>query len=316
MTAALALLLFAAVTATLGRPLLIRARWPERSPRAGIWAWQALTIAVAAAVGLAGLAVALPLLPLSDQLAQLVSVDPIEIAEHYNTPGGTAAALLALVATMALTLRFTWFLGGSMVRAGRHRRGQRDTLALLGARESSGYTLLEHATPAVYCLPGRGRQVVVTTGAVALLSPHELELVLAHEQTHLRARHDLALAATHALARTFDPMRLFQTAHEQITTLVEMQADDAVKAVGDRRSLARALLRMTSAAACGSSTASLSRARRLTSPCGPMSLANSTFVGLATAVVLTFPVALALTPALEAAARDCCVPATLTSLVH
>ena len=314
MTAPLFLLAFAVAASTVGRLLLLRAVWPQRAPRLGIWTWQVLAFSVAAAILLAGAALSLPVLPVRIQIADLARIAPIEIAEHYATPGGQAAAVLALALTLALLGRLLWFLANGLRTA---RRGQRkliDGLALLGAPHVDGYTVVDHPVPIVYSIPGRGGRIVVTSGAVGLLANDELLLVLAHERAHLRARHDLALVCGTALTRTFGPLRIFQIAKAQVTALAEMHADDAVVRLGDRRVLARALATMgaTSHASAevptstAPATCVAARIGRLRAAQSPLGAPRTAAVALTTSALLSLPLALALAPALEAAARECC----------
>lgn len=315
MVAPLILVVFACVAADLGRTFLSNAPWVQRSPRWGIWAWQALTVAITSALLLAGTSLAVPVLPVTVGMAWLVESTPFEILEHYSTPAGAGLALVAAVATAAMITRLVALFTGNIVRSAHGRRDQIAALNLVGLDHPDGYIVLDHPAPMVYCLPGRQRVVVVTRAAAELLSPTELRLVLAHERTHLRARHDLALALSDALARTFFFSRLFRRAHEQITMLVEMQADDAAQARGDRRAMARALVALggggSPVAALGAAdTAALRRVRRLTTATvSPLPRRQGFLVGLTTAALLAAPLALALAPALEAATRECCVRA-------
>jgi hypothetical protein len=93
-------------------------------------------------------------------------------------------------------------------------------------------TVVEHDTPAVYCLPAprRQRQIVVTTGALHLLGAHELNAVLAHERAHLRGRDHLIASVAASLSLAFPRVPLFRHARNEIAILTEMDADDAASA--------------------------------------------------------------------------------------
>lgn len=320
MIAPFVLLSFTFIAATAGRSFLFRAAWVHGSPRWGIWAWQALSVAIALAILLTSMTLAIPLLPIRSRLAELARITPLELDAHYATPGGPWLAGIAIGFAIAITARVVVLFIIGIHRGSRERRAQLDTLALVGDRHPDGYVVINHSIPLVYCLPGRGRQVVVTSSALDLLSPHELSLVLAHERTHLRARHDLALTLADALARTFVPLRVFDDARAQIATLVEMQADDAAREAGDRRAMARALVALavgggqepSSAAGSNGESSSaaggnaVARVRRLTTPDFPLGLRRSAGVALATAFLLAAPIGLALAPAVEASVFDCC----------
>lgn len=312
MTAPLVLALFALGTAALAPRHLVGAPWVLRSPSGGILAWQAVSLAVLSSVLLIGLTLALPILPVDAQLTSLVRTTHLDVIDHYATPGGNGFAALALAGAVGLTARVLWLIAVRLRRAALDRRCQLDALRLVGTLHPSGFTVIDHSVPLVYCLPGRhDAVVVVTSAALNALSSTELESVLAHERRHLRARHDLALALSGALARTFVGVPLFQIAHEQVGILVEMQADDAAQNLASRRAMATALLTLgarpqPTVAAAGSPGSALSRVRRLTGAHGPVPTRQRAAVVFGTLAVLAAPVALAVFPALEAFARDCC----------
>lgn len=308
MIAAAALLAYAALAATTGARLLASAHWPLRAPAWGIWAWQALSISAATALVLAAAVVALPATALGPAVATALRACSLALAEHYAAPGGPPVAIVVGLAGAGVLARFGALVLGDLRRSAVRRRAQRDTLALVGTRCAGGFTLVEHAAPLVYCLPGRTDTVVVTSAARDLLTARQLDLVLAHERRHLRARHHTAMTLSHALSRTFGGYGVFGLAHQHLAVLAEMQADDAVGAARDRRALAHALL-----ALAPSGGAAGRRVRRLAEPTegpgrrlGPIALV----AGLG---VLTAPVALALVPAVEASVRDCC-PAAYSRL--
>lgn len=316
MTAPLVLVLFAVATATSGPRYLLRAGWVQRSPHWGIWAWQAMSLAVALAIFLVGLTLALPLIPFGSHLAEVVRATHLDVTDHYTTPAGNGLATAALVATIFLVGRATTSLLGYARAASRQRSQHLEVLELVGTRDPGGYTVIEHHIPLVYCLPGRCRIVVVTTAAMTALSPQELCSVLAHEGSHLRARHDLALLMADVLTRTFCGVRTFRTARDQVAALMEMQADDAARGAAGRRAMARALMTLSPAAHPSSTTTNsdgvaITRIRRLVGTTTPSAtLPQGVAVAMGTFALLAAPLGLALAPAFEASAHDCC-PAAL-----
>lgn len=314
MIAPLILVAFAAIAGLVGGRLLLRVSWVHTSPHWGIWAWQALSMAVAGAIVLVPVTLAIPLLPVSSSAAQFLQTTSFHLMEHYSTPAGGWLALAALGVALCLLVRIVWLASSIVHRAVRARRAQLDLLTLVGQDHPAGFVLVEHGTPFVYCLPGRRRRVVVTSGALELLTVRELTVVLAHERTHLRARHDIALALSQLLARTFVPIPLFRRAHDEISALIEMQADDAARAFGDRTALAQALVTLSLEGAqrpahASTHSVALARIRRLTSsPHRPMRLPQSISIAMATAVLISAPLGLALAPAVEAATQHCCTP--------
>ena len=85
----------------------------------------------------------------------------------------------------------------------RARRRHRALLALIAREDPAvpGVRVLDHPSAAAYCVPGLRSQVVVSEGALKLLSADELTAVLAHEAAHVRERHDLVLLPFAALRR-------------------------------------------------------------------------------------------------------------------
>lgn len=306
MLAPLILLVFAALAAAAGPRLLLAAAWVHRAPGWGILAWQALTVSVVAAIALVGLTLAAPLSPLAEVIAGLCRTTVPEVVEHYQTPAGRWVAYTAALGAAGLAVRMLWLATSTAVNAARGRRTQLRLLRLLGHEHPDGFVVIEHAKPLVYCLPGLRKRVVVTTAALDLLDAHELDLVLAHERSHLRSRHDVALALADVLRRTFLPLGVFRAAHEQVATLVEMQADDAAH---DRRGLARALVTLGSGVPdpglAAGDVAAVARVRRLTDASGRWTRRQSLAVCLGTAALLTTPVVLALTPMIEMIVTGC-----------
>lgn len=319
------LLLGFALLLSVGSRVLTRSEWATRSPAWGIWAWQTTSISAALALVLAGVVVAIPATPLRDEFAGLLRSCSHALAEHYETPGGVFVAALGLVASVGIAARFSLLATTELRIAARRRAGQRQTLQLVAVADPRGFQVLDHDLPLVYCLPGRSGTVVVTRGAVDALSSHQLDLVLAHERRHLRVRHHLALTFATALSRTFYGWGVFGVAREQIAALVEMQADDAIRQDSDRKELAGALLTLapvTAGAALGASGShrgagceAEARLDRLTRASAPVRRTRLLFAAAAGGVLLAAPVALALSPAVEAATGNCCsvdVPALAT----
>lgn len=296
MIAATVLLGHAVVLAVLGRRALAAAQWPQRRPGWGIVAWQALSVSVVLSGLLAGLALAVPMLPAP--VAHVVDVSTLAVAEHYRTPGGPWVGLVGAAVALAVLGVVVARAATAIVRAASCRRRLRAALTTLGRPHPDGYTLLEHPSPLVYCVPGRRPAVVVTRGAHEALSPAELGVVLAHERRHLRARHDLAIAASGALAATL-PLPVLTEAHRRIGALAEMSADDAARAGHDRRLLAGALVVL------GGDDA-VERVTRLLEPAARRRPAAGVLAAVAATLAVAVPVGLSIAPAVEAAATRCC----------
>lgn len=97
------------------------------------------------------------------------------------------------------------------------------------------------SAPVAYAVPGRPGRVIVSEGMLNTLDNAERRVLYAHEHSHLRRRHhrfrqvaDIAAAAVPILA----PL------NRQVRFATERWADeDAVREVGDRRLVARAVAR-------------------------------------------------------------------------
>jgi Zn-dependent protease with chaperone function len=185
-----------AVCLTTVRPLA-RARWVWRSPRTGILLWQMVALTTALCAG---------------GIAFLVS------------PWLGAAFVAGLVGVV----------GCHWVTTLRKRRRHRQVLSLVAREDAAvpGVLVLDHPLTVAYCVPGLRSRVVVSSGALATLTPDEVTAVLAHEQTHARERHDLVLLPFVAVWRF---------AADAVSLLVEMRADQSAAP----RSLATALHRFT-----------------------------------------------------------------------
>ncbi len=95
MTVAAVLLAYAAVVGTLGARMLGRARWTGRAPLLAIVIYLAAAWSVLAALGLAGLVLAVHATALGGGLSHLIGACVLRLRSEYATPGGAAVAGLA-----------------------------------------------------------------------------------------------------------------------------------------------------------------------------------------------------------------------------
>lgn len=307
---AVALITLAWMLASVAGPLA-KAHWPTRSPGLGVLAWQSLSLAWATSVLLAGVSLLVPHATAATSLGELVRLCTDEVVARLDEPLIQVPALVGAAIVLGLVLRFGWLTALSQTRARRRRRLQRSTLDAVGSPGSGGLMIIEHETPAVYCVPGRGSRIVATSAATGLLTSRELDSVLAHERAHLRLRHHLPVSFAQMLATTFPWMVSFRNGAAQVSRLVEMQADDAAGRSA-RPHLARALLCLALGPAgvlnAGGDTAD--RARRLLRPAAPLPLSvQAAIVSLSCAVVLA-PILVALLPGGQGLAHECCTLAT------
>jgi Zn-dependent protease with chaperone function len=224
-------LVLAALAIALAGPVpwaLTRLPALRRTPRAAMVLWQSVALAgVLAALG-AGLSLVTSQL-VGDQSVLSYAVSAIPLA----VTGLVLARLLLSGHRIGTDLRTL-------------RRRHRQLVDLL-AEDRGGMHVLDHEAPTAYCVPGLRPRVVVSRGTVTSLLPGELEAVLAHEQAHVRARHDLVLEAFTVLQDAFPAVVTSRHALEEVRLLVEVLADRAAR----RRHGARALVSAFSALADG-----------------------------------------------------------------
>ena len=311
MTAPLVLVVLALVLASAGPRYLMKATWTVQSPALGILAWQALTGSIFGSLVLAGLSLAVPEIPASQGVADFFHACSAALRDHYATPGGAALALAGGLIAAGLIARFVVILGRELMSVRSDRARQHDLLSLVSQPHGEpNVVVVEHESAAVYCLPGRRRQIVVTRAAIDALSSEELGQVLAHERAHIRARHHLALLVAGSLATCFRGRLGFGMARDQIAELSEMHADDAA-AQDKRTSLASALIMLAGAARpAGALSASggtaLLRIERLLAPAAPVSARQRNCVVGCLAAAVVLPVLIAFAPAFSALMMDYC----------
>jgi Zn-dependent protease with chaperone function len=312
MIVALVLLGYAAFLATAGLWALCRARWADRAPRLAIAAWQALSFAFTGSVVLGGLALSVPTVRVSTDLAGLLRACVAALRAQYAAPGGASLAASGAVLAVGVLVRVGYCLAATLSIASAERRSHRERLDMIGRADlATGTVVINHDTPAAYCLPGLRRRIVLSTGALNALDPGQLAAVLAHERAHLRGRHDLIVGLATALERAFPRLPLFRTARAQIERLIELAADDAATRATHRLTLAEAMLALAqrpspagTLAATGSATGM--RVRRLIAGERPLGRPWTALGALVAAVVLAIPLALVAGPAAAMAGTACC----------
>jgi Zn-dependent protease with chaperone function len=293
--------------------LLPGRRWTSGSPRLAIVTWQCLTASAVAAVIGGSLALLVPSVHFSVDLAEFLRSCVVSLRARYATPAGNVAAVLGGALAAALLLRVAFAMTVTLFSTARWRRRHDSALAILAspARHTDACVLTDDE-PLVYCLPGAHRRIVVTTGALRMLSPAELDAVLCHERGHLRQRHHLVLAWTAGMLRAFPRSHMMRTAHCEVRRLVELLADDAATQTTDPLDLAGALLRLgseshTPAHALGASdTAAAERVRRLIDPPTRMGRARAAVAYTVAAAILAVPIAALVGPALASANATYC----------
>lgn len=272
---------------------LAGASWALRSPGLALLLWQALGLAA----GLVALeaAVTLALSPAGSTHADALNALAAGDLDRLPVWAGVALGLAVL-----LLLRLLSVLLASAAVTLRSRRDNRALVDLVATRHPllAGTRVVASDLPLAYCLPGLRPRVVLSRGAVSLLSDDELRAVLAHEEAHVDQRHDLVVLPFVALRETFPRLPAVRTAVAEVALLVEALADDRAVRNHDRTVLARALYKVGAAGAPAgglpaAGTGVLVRARRLLEPQPALPLRTRLAAGAATALVLA-PVPLGL----------------------
>ena len=155
-----------------------------------------------------------------------------------------ALGFLALPALAGLAL------ATSAIRAARRERAAtrataRRLLADATADKLQGYHVwhVESRQRFAAAFPRR-TGIVVSSGAVAALSPRELAAVLAHEQAHLHQHHHAIRTFLNALAVPLKWVPLVAAASDVVPHYLEISADDAARHRVGTTTLASALLKL------------------------------------------------------------------------
>lgn len=293
----------------------------DRCPRLALCMWQAATVALMLTVALLAVALAVPLTAISGDVADLLQACVMAVREQYATPGGATAGMMGILLAATIAARCAWVLINSARATRRSRTAHRQALILVGRRGGEpGVTVIDNGAVAAYCVPGRRRQVVLTTAALECLDEDQLRAVLSHERAHLRARHHLAVGFATAMAKAFPMVPLLSTAAAQTAVIVEMLADDAAGRSVQRDSVATALVSLADATAPRATLAAggpsaLRRALRMVSPARPLGSPRLA-VGIAsTLLMLIAPLVAVSAPAVAARNTNLCPLPSMTSAV-
>ncbi|MFE3142539.1 M56 family metallopeptidase [Streptomyces scopuliridis] len=267
MNAAPALLGYAAAVGWVAPYVMRRSSWPHRSPALAVTVWIAFAASFSLCVALAALHLATPKAHLHGILYSC------RVALGLGPPGTEAVESLGIAASAVVVAAHVVGFAFHALRARGARNGHRRILDKVG-RPSARLraTVIDHGVPAAYCLPGRRPRIVLSTGAVELLSRAELGAVVEHERAHIAYRHHLVLVAAQAFATVFRGVPLARHLREQIPLLLEMAADDRALRSYPHGVLATAMFEMASGGAAPRGTlsaggpAALVRLRRILGP--------------------------------------------------
>ena len=302
----------AGVLAVAAPRILGRRSWLHDAPKLGIAAWVSACGAFVLAVVGAGVTTTAPTHLLVHELHNLFHACATAVADIHAGASGRAVAVAGItaagVAAGAAAIGVTRSVWRGRCEHARHRLA-----AELVGRTTSvpGVVCVDVDEPAVYCLPGRPGQVVLTRGAVRALERRELAAALAHEREHLRSRHHVLLAVADGLARALPFVPLLRSARGELRYLVEVAADDAAVRRHGRRPLARAIATVAASAVPGralgaGATDVVTRLARLTAPHRPPSRRTRAAVVVGCSALVLLPVAATGGTLWRAAVEDHC----------
>ena len=235
----IAALLLLCAAALLAAPHgLVRLERLRRSPRAALFVWQALSLSAVlcmlTAAPIAWLRVRpLPLVP---EVVVLVvaTITSIGVLVRLLTNGHNV---------------------GRRIRAARAEH--RGLVDLVGRHEGDHTRVLPSERLSAYCVPGAGSRLVITEAALVALPGDQLAAVVAHEEAHLRERHDLVLEFFTVLHTASPRLMRTDAALREVALLVEVLADRAARDEVGEVALGRAILSLAEAAGAGTTQADL-----------------------------------------------------------
>ncbi|GIE95053.1 M56 family metallopeptidase [Paractinoplanes rishiriensis] len=276
---------------------LAAARWPDRAPAAAVLLWQAITLA--AVLSALGVVLAAP--------------EELTRAAGSGRFVATAALVGALTVAAVVVTRLLFCLYGVTKRSRQRRTRHRLLVDLLDRAERrqelgvDNLRVLDGALPLAYCVPGREPRVVLSDGVLRVLDRPQVDAVLAHEQAHLRHRHEWVLESFTAFYRAVPGPLRSRAPLDAVHLLLEMVADDAARRRTGPDPLRAALERLTDAVPLaeeiGPDPMGAARARRLarlTRPDRRPALLN-TAVAVAATGLLVLPTVILVVPWLDRA---------------
>lgn len=158
---------------------------------------------------------------------------------------------LTEVVGLSVAADISFLLTGSLVltawKIHRLRREQRTIIDLVAESRPGrdAACLLRHDQPLAYYLPGRGGRVVMSTGALDVLSASEYRSVVRHELGHGHGHHGAVMIPIHALAPFVQFLPLARYAPNVMRSYLEMAADDYARTGTSTEALRGALIKST-----------------------------------------------------------------------
>lgn len=209
--------------------LLARATWPPAAPVLAVALWQ--SIALAGGISMIGSLLLAGLQPFGDDLWSRIGGAAATLFSGPLPAGVSLLNAFLLSAAVLLTAHLLLNLALTSVRSRRQRHQHMELLRLLSSPlpDAPSTRVIDHPAPAAYCLPGARSVTVLSEGMIALLSPEELDAVVAHERAHLRQKHHLLLDAFRSWKRALPWFPIATRAQDAVAQLLEMLADDTAR---------------------------------------------------------------------------------------
>lgn len=221
--------------------LLARARWPQSAPGLALALWQ--SIALAGGISMIGSLLLAGVGPFGGTLTERLDTVAAHLFTGSLPRNVTLANIFSVSAAVLLATHLILNLALTSTKSRNQRRAHMELLAMLSSPlpNTPRTRIIDHPAPAAYCLPGMPSVTVLSEGMIDLLSPEQLEAVLAHERAHLRQKHHLLLDAFRSWRRSLPWFPIATRAEAAVGLLTEMLADDAAREVAGDDVLAQAI---------------------------------------------------------------------------
>lgn len=221
--------------------LLARAKWPSAAPVLAVALWQ--SIALAGGISMIGSLLLAGLLPFGDDLWTRIQGAAASLFHGPLPPEASLLNAFLLSAAILLTAHLILNLALTSVRSRNQRHRHMELLRLLSSPlpDTPSTRVIDHPAPAAYCLPGARSVTVLSEGMIDLLSPAQLDAVVAHERTHLRQKHHLLLDAFRSWKRSLPWFPIATRAQDAVALLLEMLSDDTARRTSGDAVLAEAI---------------------------------------------------------------------------
>lgn len=240
------------VVARGGDRVLVEAGWTWRHPRLARRLWNACAASQVGCLLAFGLLLAHDVWEHSLLWVTGAAKPDLHVAYAGDRDVSASWNLAALLPVVALTV-----IGGLWIARLRAAERRRQAHRLLpGRREPcAGAVLLLLPTPdsLLYCLPrrrvfgSRPPLVVASEEAWARLTYAERRAALAHELAHLRRGHHRAVSIAEVFAATAGRLGALPHYATEVRRLIELEADDEAGRAHGRRTVATALLSLSTA---------------------------------------------------------------------